>query len=160
MVGAQFLDATQMVSMTGPSFYNWLTHTAELRRALNEPLQGLLFDLRYNDLWLPGWVARPASLSKGEAQLSRLAANAIPLIPVCGHRYLLGKPHQMNNPVISIHQSDLILYASNLRTYLLSEVARIPRIDVGLKPTDHDSAVALLDDDTFWGEIHRFNETS
>jgi hypothetical protein len=45
------------------------------------------------------------------------------LIPIYGHRYLVGEPCCAGNPVLSVHQSDIIVYGRDLREYLLREFA-------------------------------------
>jgi hypothetical protein len=45
------------------------------------------------------------------------------LIPVIGHRYLLAEPCAAGNPVLSVYQSDLVVYGEDLRDFLLHDLA-------------------------------------
>jgi hypothetical protein len=157
MVGARFADTTRMVPTRGPSFYNWLTDTSALIEAFEWPLDGLLFDRRHNDLWLRGWGSRPATLRESEARIRELVATAPRLIPLYGHRYLLGEPHTSGNPVLSVYQSDIIVYGQNLRSYLLIEFAAIlgisPTEDLGEEQTGTPAGEAI----PFWGELLAWN---
>ncbi len=157
MVGARFVDATQMIPTKGPSFYTWLTDTSALREAFEWPLEGLLFDLRHNDLWLPGWGARAATLSEGEARIRELVAAAPRLIPIYGHRYILGEPHTSGNPVLSVYQSDIIVYGQNLRSYLLVEFAAILGISPAQNLDEEQTGTSAVEDVPFWGEFLAWN---
>lgn len=43
------------------------------------------------------------------------------LITIFGHRYLLAEPCTAGKPVLSIYQSDVVVYGANLHDYLLVE---------------------------------------
>ena len=48
--------------------------------------------------------------------------NAAPkLVPIIGHRYLLAEPCKAGNPILSIYQSDIIIYGVTLHNYFLTE---------------------------------------
>ena len=106
----------------GARFYDWRDDEA-LRRAFDWPVQGLAFDVEHNELWLEGWGSRPADPDARRIRLKQVVnAEAAPLIPVLGHRYLVGLPLEAGNPVLSIHQADIIVYGDDLRGYLLHEL--------------------------------------
>lgn len=133
--------------------YNWLLDTKELRTAFAWPLEGLAFDLEHNDLWLPAWGERPQTADARRERLEQAVAAAPKLIPITGHRYLLGEPCQAGNPVLSVYQADIIIYGADLRHYLLVEFADL----LGIAPheTMQQSRVASpwLGDIPFWGEF-------
>lgn len=104
-------------------FYDWMNDREALRQAVSAPVEGLLFDVEHNGLWLAEWGARPDSAKERQAVVRREATNSSPLIPVFGHRYLVAKPNGPGNPVLSIMQSDIIVYGDDLRGYLLAELA-------------------------------------
>lgn len=54
MGGARYIDAVHMVPIQTPPFRNWLTDTQAIQDALEWPLEGLLFDIEHNDVWLAG----------------------------------------------------------------------------------------------------------
>jgi hypothetical protein len=160
MKGARF-SLTGLVPTKEPSFYNWQRDREALRRRFAWPLEGLLFDLEHNDLWLEGWGPKPESLTRRNERLTELVENAPRLIPVYAHRYLLVEPCVADNPVFSIVQSDIIVYGKDLRSYLLVEFANL----LGLNSRDHSAEV---DEETmgkvqgipFWGELIAHNEES
>lgn len=102
----------------GVSFYNWATGPDSLREAFNWPIEGLEFDAQ-NNVWESSWGPKPTTLGEQTGQLRAMVASAPKLIPVYGHRYLLGEPCAAGNPVLSVYQSDIIVYAADVRDYLL-----------------------------------------
>jgi hypothetical protein len=53
--------------------------------------------------------------------VERLIAAAPRLIPIYQHRMIPDAPHEPGNPVFSVHQTDIIVYGSNLQDYLTHE---------------------------------------
>jgi hypothetical protein len=146
----------QLVGVEIPSFYNWLTEDDEaIRAALQWPLEGLLIDVEDNDLWLDGWGAKPDNEVETAEHLAQLVADAPPLIPIFGHRYLLDYPNNGRNPVLSVYQSDIIVYGTNLQSYLLREMAsllNLPMEKDNLEMVEiyYAKNVAAI---PFWGDI-------
>ena len=106
-----------------PSFYNWLTDVNELEDAFNWLVEGLEFDVEQNDLWEPGWGPRPQTPEERSARVHELVEAAPKVIPVIGHRYLLAEPCTAGNPVLSVYQSDIVIYGEDLRDFLLHDLA-------------------------------------
>lgn len=106
-----------------PGFHDWVNEKEALRQAFAAPVEGLLFDVEHNGLWLAEWGAKPQSARERQAVVRREASNSSPLIPIFGHRYLVATPKESGNPVLSINQSDVIVYGDDLRSYLLRELA-------------------------------------
>jgi hypothetical protein len=50
-----------------------------------------------------------------------LVSQAPKLLPINGHRYLLVDPCRAGNPVLSVYQSDIIVYGGDLRDYFFLE---------------------------------------
>jgi hypothetical protein len=136
-----------------PSFYDWNRDNEELTYALECPLDGLLFDVEHNDLWPKSWGTKPEA-GQIQAHLAGLIESAPALIPVCGHRYLLDHKIGDDYPVLSVHQSDIIFYGSNLRDYLLREL-------VALLMRRNESEIDFAEEDIraipFWGELMLLN---
>ena len=153
MKGAKF-NRARLVPIDEPSFYDWQRDRDALRRRFAWPLEGLLFDIEHNDLWLEEWGPKPESLEARKQRLTELVERAPRLIPVYGHRYLLAEPRQAGNPVLSVYQDDIIVYGKDLRSYFLIEFADL----LGLT---HPDSQAALDDETmrtagdipFWGPL-------
>lgn len=109
------------ILVTGSRFPNWRKLDKALRRQLDWPLEGLLFDIEHNDLWLDDWGEAPRSLRKRKARLREIVAKAPVMVPVFAHRCLPAEPCEAGNPVYSIWQSDIILYGVDLKRYLSIE---------------------------------------
>lgn len=106
----------------GSRFPNWRPATDdELRQRLAQPLHGILFDVEHNGFWLDEWGLRPADLAAAKAIVSDLVSAAPTLIPIYAHRMIPDRPHQVGNPVFSVHQTDIICYGNNLRDYFVQE---------------------------------------
>jgi len=74
-------------------FANWRSgDDAYIREMLRLPLEGVLFDVEH-DFWLTEWGPRPAP----------------------------DRPHGPGNPVLSVHQTDIIYYGFDLDDYLRHE---------------------------------------
>lgn len=56
------------------------------------------------------------------------------LIPLYRHRYLPAEPHAAGNPVLSVYQTDIIYYGSDLRSWLASEFGGLPHADAIAAP--------------------------
>jgi hypothetical protein len=107
---------------TGKSWPNWRElDSSEIWRMLNWPYEGMCFDIENNVFWPPDWGTKPASLADSCDIAKRIVEAAPKLIPICGHRYLPDRPAIDGNPVLSVYQTDIIYYGSNLRDYFQNE---------------------------------------
>ena len=145
-IGARFVEGRGMRAVERPAFFDWRRDDEDIREALAWPLDGLLFDIENNALWLPSWGPRPDSVPERRGHVEALVANAPKLVPVVGHRYIVPvEPHV----VLSVYQSDIIVYGNDLRAFLLAELGP----ELGL-PRD-DEMVASVDASAvpFWGDF-------
>ncbi|MFD1887003.1 SMI1/KNR4 family protein [Paenibacillus wenxiniae] len=112
---------------------------ALIRQYLNAPLEGILFGIEYNQFWYPAWGERPED-NKAALEIARQQyANVPPLIPVYNHRYLPTEPYEAGNPVLSVHQVDVIVYGANVEDYFQIEFNRksYPNMDfASIKPIE------------------------
>lgn len=148
LTGTRFFDARELLPVVEPGFYNWLTDEAGIRGVLDGVLAGLLFDVEENDLWRESWGSRPPGRDERQRRLRALLDRAPKLIPLVGQRFLLTEPCREGNPVLSIQQSDIIVYGTDLRDYLLAEFREL----LGLgewSPTFRSDWLAI----PFWGEF-------
>ncbi len=114
-----FLQTAMPVS---PRFPNWRSgNRDELSQWLQDPSEGVLFDVEQNDLWLDEWGKRPSTTSERLTICRGLLEGAPTLIPIYGHRVMPSEPIDAGNPVLSVHQSDIIYYGANLDHYLRTE---------------------------------------
>jgi len=160
MYGRQYHADGSATRRERTAFYHWLSEApddmAAIQRMQDWLHEGLEFDIEQNALWLDGWGSQPPTLDERKARIRELVATAPRLLPVFSHRYLLAEPYRAGNPVFSIHQSDIIVFGTDLRTYLMHEFADLLRID-----SDHAQAAARPDTETyasyatipFWGEL-------
>jgi hypothetical protein len=97
---------------------------ANLRERLSRPVDGALFDVEHNALWHPSWGERPAdtveALTTARQYLSRIPK----MIPVSGHRYLPAGRGTYGHPVLSIYQTDIIVYGTDIADYITCEFSR------------------------------------
>jgi hypothetical protein len=128
MVGAAFMGS-ELVSTTGRQFSDWTGESDAIRAAMAWPIDGLLWSVEADDSWHPSWGTRPKDQRHREAVVRELAAGGPQLIPIFGHRYLVGPGDRSGNPVLSIYGSDVIVYAPNLRAYLPLEIGLEPRVE-------------------------------
>jgi hypothetical protein len=100
---------------------HWWSDEVAIRRMLDWPFEGLLFDVEHNTLWWPEWGQRPISPEARSEVLCSVVSRAPKLIPLYSHRYLPEEPHESGNPVFSVHQSDVVCYGADLEDYLERE---------------------------------------
>jgi hypothetical protein len=143
--------------MTRPSFYNWLTDTDALRDAFAQPLEGLLFDVEHDGFWLKAWGEEPVSPDARAAVVQEQIRAAPRLVPVFGHRYLLAEPCQAGNPVLSIVQTDGIIYGADLRRYLLAELGGLIGIKYAHSRDEAAGTTVRLESIPFWGDIFGYD---
>jgi hypothetical protein len=119
----------------GSGFPDWRAgDEAALRDWLDLPRRGVLFDIEHNGFWLPEWGARPHSVADARRVAEQQVAAAPRLIPVYTHRMMPDEPHQVGNPVFSVHQTDIIVYGANLLGYLAREFLKTEEEDWAVSP--------------------------
>jgi hypothetical protein len=107
---------------TGFGFLNWRSDDeSRIRERLEWSLHGILFDVEQNDFWLPEWGPRPAQIEDAKKIVEWQVSNAPRLIPVNYHRMMPDRPISAGNPVLSVHQTDIIYYGFDLDDYLRHE---------------------------------------
>lgn len=93
----------------------------DLRRQLGWPIDGALFDVENNALWLSAWGPRPADTSTALSTARWHLVRAPKMIPVYAHRYLPAGRGTYGHPVLSIYQTDIIVYGTDLAGYIDNE---------------------------------------
>jgi hypothetical protein len=93
----------------------------DLRQQLNWPIEGVLFDVENNAFWHPTWGQRPAKTSEALRTVRWHLSQAPKMIPICGHRYLPAGGSTYGHPVLSIYQTDIIIYGTDLADYITNE---------------------------------------
>ncbi|MGW5059934.1 hypothetical protein ACWEQ2_21930 [Streptomyces sp. NPDC004096] len=96
----------------------------DLAGRLAWPVEGVLFDVERNGFWHPDWDPRPAG-AQDALDLARAYLGKVPvMVPIHSHRYLLGDPDRTGTPVLSMYQTDIIYYGTDLVDYFHHEFGR------------------------------------
>lgn len=112
----------QLALPVGEKFPNWRSSENEkLIKWLDQPRQGVEFDVLHNNFWLDEWGPRPKTLEEVEKIINKLLKSAPILIPIYAHRMMSCEPNISGNPVFSVHQTDIIHYGFDLLDYLKHE---------------------------------------
>jgi hypothetical protein len=114
-----------------------------LRARLEEPVEGVLFDVGENGFWWHGWGERPAKPAQALA-LARVALKGAPsLVPIYGHRFCPSLP-MFGLPVLSVVQTDVAVYGQDIVDYLLREFSGRP---------EEPRVIGPVLDVPFWSEL-------
>ena len=119
---------------SGRGWPDWRSADREpLRDRLAAPVEGVLFDVAQNDFWYEGWGPRPPAPDEAVAVAHRYLMTVPRMIPLYAHRYL---PAALaGHPVLSIYQTDIVCYGSNLGDWLHREFALGQPDPIGDRPT-------------------------
>jgi len=120
-----YFKGNSLVAGESPSFFNWLQDHRPIADALNWPLEGLVFDFAHNKLWFEEWGSRPLDETDARRRIAELLRAAPPLVPVWSHRYLVEADCPRGYVVLSVWQSDIIVYAGDLRGLLLADLREV-----------------------------------
>jgi hypothetical protein len=103
-------------------FVNWRDEDKDkLLTRLAWPYEGICFDIEHNSFWLEEWGKKPTIHTKAFKVARKAIMRAPTLIPISGHRYMPDRPNEIDNPVFSVYQTDIIHYGCNLAEYLENE---------------------------------------
>lgn len=125
------------------NFYNWNDYSEEnitkIKKMLEWPFEGIIFDIENNDFWLEEFGEYPEN-KEDKIQMFENYRNQIPkLIPIFSHRYVVsGK--DADYPIISVYQTDIIYYGSNLLEYFKHEF-------------NHTHNITNVKEIPFWNQI-------
>jgi hypothetical protein len=98
---------------------NWRDRDpGHLREQLGWPVEGALFDVEHNALWHASWGQRPASIGEALSTARQHLTQAPTMVPVYAHRYLPAGRGTHGHPVLSIYQTDVIVYGTDLADYI------------------------------------------
>src|SRR5215831_2789409 len=67
-----YFEGNSLVEGQEPSFYNWLSDDQAIARALDWPLEGLLFAFEHNNFWFDEWGPRPTNVNEGQRRIAQL----------------------------------------------------------------------------------------
>lgn len=138
-----------------PTFFDWKKDEKYIKNAIENVIEGLIFDIENNNLWRASWGEKPDSLDKQIAIFKDVFAKAPKLIPIQGNRYLLTVEIDGTYPILSVHQSDIIIYGYDFRKYLVLDMSKELNLN-------HDNAYVnavekftreMWEKIPFWGEL-------
>lgn len=93
----------------------------KIKNWLEQPLQGMLFDIEHNGYWFDDWGPQPVCKNK-QIDLAVNYFHSYPkLIPIYAHRFIPSQPVEADNPIFSVYQMDIVYYGINLSVYLACE---------------------------------------
>lgn len=138
-----------------PSYFDWQKDDEAIFDALGWPLEGMLFDIENNSLWLDTWGEKPVEEPDVRKRMADLVASAPKLIPITGHRYLVDDTVNSASLVLSVWQSDIIVYAANLKDFLLIEFSEFFDLDYRAfsKKSVEGVTNEMISGIPFWGEL-------
>jgi len=131
---------------TGDNWPDWRDGDPdELEDRLRWPVDGVLFDVAHNGFWPSVWGVRPGDVTDAVILAERRMAAVPRLVPVYGHRYLPAGAGTSGHPVLSVMQTDIIYYGSDLADYIRREFTTQP----GWAPFSEDVQATV----EFWRDI-------
>ncbi|NRQ34702.1 hypothetical protein HII36_23125 [Nonomuraea sp. NN258] len=92
----------------------------ELRHRLNGPVDGVLWDVEHG-YWHRTWGERPNDQAEAMSTAGRELAEVPRMIPIFSHRYLPAGRGTFGHPVLSMVQTDIIYYGTDLADYIHKE---------------------------------------
>lgn len=125
----------QNTAGSGNALFPWWEFS-EVRytQSIEHILEGLLFDVQHDELWLERWGDKPSTFTDAESLIRRDFGKWPKLLPISGHRYMAAEPCENGNPVFSIMQSDIIYYGRDLADYLWREFTPAFSLDTPKDP--------------------------
>jgi hypothetical protein len=115
-------DGGEPVRTTRRRFPDWIGDPQPIWDAIAWPIEGLLWSIETEDGWFTSWGPRPRTAEGRAERVRQLAADGPQVVPVYGHRYLVGPPDRAGNPVLSMYGADVIVYGGDLEDYLRREL--------------------------------------
>lgn len=126
-------------------FYNWRDFSIDnieyIKEVMARPIKDI-YDMADEVYWCDNWGEEPNEIEKIKF-VQKLLKTAPALIPIYSHRYLSVADVEQS-PVFSIHETDIIYYGENLKSYF--------EIEFGLKSysdIDYDNISYI----PFWTDL-------
>lgn len=108
------------------AWWQWDAPVDALKRWNSSLLDGLLFDVEHNNVWLDSWGKKPSQLQDRKAVAADAYDKAPQLFPLFGHRAVplaiaRDETSADSNPILSVVQTDVITYGVDLADWLHRE---------------------------------------
>jgi hypothetical protein len=118
-------DFLSIALPTSDNFIDWRDMSERnvelIKKRFDWCLEGMLFDIEHNNFWIKEWGNKPNELLTAKNKCTEEYKKAPRLVPICSHRYIPVTPFESGNPILSVHQTDIIYYGENLYSYLMVE---------------------------------------
>jgi len=88
---------------------------------LARPADGICFDIERDNFWMQDWGPKPENFREAFQLAREMVKRAPALIPIYQHRFLPAEPSLEGNPVLSVWQTDIIYYGTDLSSYFGKE---------------------------------------
>jgi hypothetical protein len=135
-------------------FTDWIDGRADIKRAQDELIAGIMFDVEKSAFWNDAWGERPKDKDAREQHVKSLMDAAPKLIPLHSHRFLIAGLDLEPSPVVSIMQSDVIYFADSIESCLDAD---FPDLALGLElpelTIDQTACLRALRAVPFWGSL-------
>ncbi len=146
--GVEFGDDHRAFLAAGlPVGGSWPDWRSEGRRSLAKrlqlPLEGVLFAVEWAEFWHDGWGRRPAKMKDALRSARYQLERAPQLVPVYSHHYLPDGRASLGHAVLSVVQTDVVVYGTDLAHYIDNEFG-------GGGPGHRDPEAATV---AFWSEL-------
>ena len=119
-----------------------LRDEARTRLLIDDPVEGLLYDVEDNGFWWNAWGTAPDAIQDRLAVARRELARVPVLIPLFGHLHIAGTDE---SPVFRIIQADIRISAIALADLADDGAAAVPT----KRPVGHVP---------FWSELHAYSQ--
>jgi hypothetical protein len=113
---------------------------------LDQPLEGILFDVANNKFWLKNWGDMPDMYAEKEEIVKQNFINYPKLVPIYSHRYIPSEPIEFDNPIFSVYQTDVIYYGYNIADYFAKEF----HFEL---PANFNPPTSPIKDIPFWSDL-------
>jgi hypothetical protein len=128
--GFEFADDHRSFLCSGlPIGESWPNWRAAPRRSLQQrlqlPVEGILFAVEWREFWGAGWGVRPPRMKDALRSANYHLARVPQLVPVHSNRYLPAGRGTYGHPVLSVYQTDVICYGTNLLAYIECEFGHV-----------------------------------
>ena len=139
---------------TGERWVDWRDDDdAAIAERLQWPIEGVLFDVEHNGYWPRPWGPRPSDAATRRVLAEEELSNVPRLVPIYAHRCIPAGPGPEVAPVLSVHQTDVIYYGTDLLDYVTQEFANPPaRRDAGEPARVPFWSDLVYDEETYFSE--------
>lgn len=112
-----------------PFYVNWLGDESEVKRAIEWPYTSMLKSIIDDSFWMRDkWGEFPETHQERKDKFRELFLKAPKILPIGDTKYQVSDFTLSEMPILSVRRTDIILYDTNFRNYLLKELA--PELDI------------------------------